>query len=90
MENGKGKEYHDKGKLLFEGEYLNGLRKDKGKMFDDHGKLIFEREFLKLECEGEYLYNNKFHGKGNVENDYIIYELMNGNGKAKEYVNNLI
>ena len=101
LANGKGKIFNDKGKLFFEGECLNGSGNGKGKMFDDHGKLIFEGEFLygfrikgkeyykgKLEYEGEYLYNNKFHGKGYDENGNIIYELINGNGKVKEYANN--
>ena len=30
-ENGKGKEYDFRGKLVFEGEYLNGERNGKGK-----------------------------------------------------------
>ena len=32
--NGKGKEYYYDGKLIFEGEYLNGLRNGKGKEYD--------------------------------------------------------
>ena len=43
--NGKVKEYNYKGKLIFEGEYLNAKRNGKGKeYFDD--KLIFEGEYL--------------------------------------------
>ena len=41
-----------------------------------NGKLVFERE---------YLYNRKQNGKGFDENFNIIYELINGNGKVKEY-----
>ena len=42
----------------------------------------------KLEYEGEYLYNKKWNGIGYDENGNIIYELINGNGKVKEYYNN--
>ena len=38
-----------------------------------------------MEYEGEYLYNNKYNGKGYDENGNIIYELINGNGKVEEY-----
>ena len=38
-----------------------------------------------LEYEGEYLYERKWNGKGYDENGNIIYELINGNGKVKEY-----
>ena len=38
------KEYN--GKLMFEGEYLNGKRNGKGKEYDFNGKLKFEGEFL--------------------------------------------
>jgi len=95
--NGKGKEYDYEGNLYFEGEYLNGLRNGKGKEYDKDN-LIFEGEYLYdhklrgkhyingiLEYEGEYLYNKKWNGKGYDENGNIIYELINGNGKVKEY-----
>ena len=42
---GKGKEYdYYSGKLIYEGEYLNGRRHGKGKEYNDRGeyKLIFE------------------------------------------------
>ena len=96
--NRKGKEYDWNGRLIFEGEYLNGKRHGKGKEFYDNGELRFEGEYLygyklkgkfyineKLEYEGEYLYNKKWNGKGYDENGNIIYELINGNGKVKEY-----
>ena len=86
--NGKGKEYYENGKVFFEGEYLNGLKNGKGKIFNDKGELKFEGEFFnnwiiegkvylnkKLEYEGKYLYNRKFHGKGYDENSNIIYNL---------------
>ena len=41
-----------------------------------------------MEYEGEYLYNKKYNGKGYDENGNIIYELINGNGKVKEYNDN--
>ena len=39
----------------------------------------------RLEYEGDYLFYNKYNGKGYDENGNIIYELKNGNGKIKEY-----
>ena len=44
----------------------------------------------KLEFEGRYIYNNKYNGKGYDENGNIIYELINGNGRVKEYENNVL
>jgi len=38
-----------------------------------------------LEFEGEYFFNNKWNGKGYDKNGNIIYELINGEGKVKEY-----
>ena len=38
-----------------------------------------------MEYEGEYLNNKKYNGKGYDESGNIIYELINGNGKVKEY-----
>ena len=38
-----------------------------------------------MEFEGEFRYNKKWNGKGYDENGNIIYELINGNGKVKEY-----
>ena len=46
MRNGKGKEYGVNGKLLFEGNYLNGMRNGKGREYDYKGKLKFEGEYL--------------------------------------------
>ena len=47
LKNGKGrvKEYNF-GKLIFEGEYLNGKKNGKGKEYDFMGNLIFEGEYL--------------------------------------------
>ena len=95
--NGLIKEYYDSN-LIFEGEYLNGKRNGKGKEYDNNGNLIFEGDYLynhklkgkyyinnNLEYEGEYIYNKKWNGKGYDENGNIIYELINGTGKVKEY-----
>ena len=38
-----------------------------------------------LEYEGEFLFERKYNGKGYDKNNKIIYELINGNGKVKEY-----
>ena len=72
--NGKGKEYYYEGKLWFDGEYLYGVRL-KGKYYINEI----------LEYEGEYLYNKKWNGNGYDKTGNIIYELINGNGKVKEY-----
>ena len=95
--NGKGKEYND-GKLIYEGEYLAGKRNGKGKIYDWLNRSRFEGEYLygyklkgreyindKIEYEGEYLKGKKWNGKGYDENGNLIYELINGNGKVKEY-----
>ena len=97
----KGKEYNGNGKLKFEGEYLNDEKIGKGKEYNNNGKLIFEGEYLydfklkgkeyvneKLEYEGEYLYNTKWNGKGYHGQYNIIYELIKGTGKIKEYNDN--
>ena len=80
-DEGKGlvKEYYSNGKLLFEDEYLNGLRNGKGKEYNDNGELRFEGEYLNglingkgkeydydgnLIFEGEYLNGRRWEGKG--------------------------
>ena len=95
QKNGKGIEY-DNGRLSYEGEYLDSRYK-KGKKYYD-GQLMYDGEFLygrkrkgkayingKLEYEGEFLFDRKYNGKGYDENGNVIYELINGNGKVKEY-----
>ena len=81
--NGKGKEYYNDGKLIFEGQYLNGIIwNGKSKEYNYDGKLIFEGEYLNGERNGkgkEYNYNGKLIFEG---------EYLNGkrrNGKVKEY-----
>ena len=77
--NGKRKEYEDGfGKLIFEGEYLNGKRNGKGKEYYYEGKILFE---------GEYLNGKRWNGKGYDINNKVVYELKNWNGKVKEYYN---
>ena len=51
--NGKGKEYNNKNKLIFEGEYLNGEKNGKIKEYDNNNKLKFEGECLKGERKKE-------------------------------------
>jgi len=98
--NGKGKEYNCFGKLIFDGEYLNNKRNGKGKLYIN-GELKFEGEYLDnhkikgkefingiLEFEGEYLFDKKYNGKGFDKYGNIIYELINGSGRIKEYNDN--
>ena len=93
------KKFYRTNELIFEGEYINDKKNGIGKEYDGiDGKLIFEGKYLynsrrkgkeyvkgKLEYEGEYLFNKKWNGKGFNENGEIIYELINGTGKVKEY-----
>ena len=74
--NGKGKEYNEYGKLIFEGEHLNGKRNGKGKEYNLYGLLVFD---------GEYLNGNRWNGKGYDKNNSIVYELKEGKGVIKEY-----
>ena len=39
----------------------------------------------KLEFEGDFSYDEKWDGKGYDKNGNIIYELINGKGRAREY-----
>ena len=75
--NGKGKEYF-KGKITFEGEYLNNYRKK--------GKLYFDGI---LEYEGEFLVGKKWSGKGYDEDGKVIYELIEGTGVVNEYIDHI-
>ena len=47
------KEYHDNGKLSFEGEYLNGERNGLAKEFYYNGKLKFDGEYLNGKRNGK-------------------------------------
>ena len=73
--NGKVKEYDDKGKLRFEGEYLNGKRNGKGKEYYDDGKLKFEGEYLNGQRNGK--------GKKYYNNGQLIFEGEYLNGKRQ-------
>ena len=44
--NGKVKEFNDEGKLIFEGEYLNGYKNVEGREYIDNN--LFSRENLNL------------------------------------------
>ena len=82
----KMKEYdYWNGKLVFEGEYLNGKRNGKGKEYNYRGKLIYDGYYLDGKRNGkckEYDYWNEI----------LIFEgeYVNGekNGVVKEYDNN--
>ena len=72
--------------LIFEGQYLNGLKNGKCKEYNhENGKLLFEGEYLNGEINGE---GKEFY------NDKIIFEgqYKNGerNGKGKEFYNDKI
>ena len=55
LENGKGSVviYDDDGKLMYEGEYLNGEKNGQGKEYDNSGKLVFEGQYLNGEKNGQ-------------------------------------
>ena len=122
MRNGFGREFDEFGRLIFEGQYLdgaingigreicnnsiifqvryiNGKRFGKGIEYDRDVKELFIGEYLygykvkgkeiingEIEYEGFYLLNNKWEGQGFDKKGNIIYELINGNGKVKEYL----
>jgi len=77
--NKKGREYDDKGRLLFVGEYLNGKYYNrKIKNYDENGDVIFE---------GENINEKLIKGRGKREEEYnygsqIIPYIFDG-----EYIN---
>ena len=95
----KVKEYNNYDELIFEGEYLNGVKNGRGKEYEV-GSLIFEGEFLNgkrngngkeywqgiLKFEGQYL-NGERNGKGKEydENGELISEKEYLNGNILEY-----
>ena len=96
--NGIKRQFNYNGKLEFEGEYKNGKLNGKVKLYNFDGKIKFDGEYLYnhkrkgkeyingiLEYEGEFLFDKKWNGKGYDEKGNITYELINGNGKVKEY-----
>ena len=76
--SGEGKEFDYNGKLIFEGEYLNGKRNGKGKEYC-YSQLKF------ISFEGEYKNDKKWNGKGYDSLNNMIYELKYGKGLVKEY-----
>ena len=72
---GKGKEYDDYGRLIFDGEYLNGYKLN-GKGYDSNHNIIYELKNGKEEKNGkgiEYLYNNII-----FEGEYLKGKRWNG------------
>ena len=99
--NGKGQEYDKKGRIIFEGEYLNGIKWN-GFGYDGNGNIVYElkegkgiiQEFFDngiLSFKGEYS-NGKKNGEGKQYNDkgMLIFQgqYLNGkiwNGKVNVY-----
>ena len=90
------------GKLVFEGEYINGkLWKGKLKSYIKD-ILIFEGDILNgkkdgkikeyykdnglLLFEGEYINGKKWNGKIYNKDGKFEFEIINGKGKVKEYI----
>ena len=101
--NGKGIEYNHDGKLVFEGEYIDGKKwKGKIKEYDNSSEdLIFEGEYLngkkigkeydqvgKIKFEGEYLDEKRWNGVIYNANNNSLFRIKNGNGKVEEYNEN--
>jgi len=85
--NGKGKEYEynyreECYKIIYEGEYLNGERNGKGKEYDS----TYDKKYL-LKFEGEYLNGKIWDGKGYNKEGNLEFEIKNGKGFIKEYIN---
>ena len=79
--NGKGKEFIlANNKLIFEGEYKNGIKSGKWKEFHEcNGKIKFD---------GEYFQGKKWNGIGyNIQGEKD-FEIKDGNGEIKEYYDN--
>ena len=78
--NGKVVEYFsDFGKLMFEGEYLNGKKYGKGKQYLLNGSLYFEGEYLngKRNGHGKEYYNGNLKFEGEYLDDERIQENKN-------------
>ena len=99
--NGQGKEYSHE-YLIFEGEYYNNnrlkgkefyyknyLAKYEGKLYTTSSKEFYYKR-LSVEYEGEYLCDKKWNGIGFDMDGNKIYELVNGNGKVREYTNGFL
>ena len=85
LKEGKGYvyEYNNVGKLIFEGEYLNGKKNGKGKEYYNESKIKFE---------GIYNNEKRWNGIGYDINKKIIYKIKERNGYVYEYnyVGNII
>ena len=70
--------------LIYEGEYLNGVKHGKGKEY-------IENENKKIIFEGEYYNGKRWTGKAYDEKGELIYELKEGTGFVKKlYFNFMI
>ena len=78
--NGKGKIFNEDGELFFEGQYEQDM-KIKGREYIN-GKLVYEGEYI---YDGGIYNDVKYNGKGYDENGCLIYEIIKGNGKVREY-----
>ena len=79
--NGKGKEFNFKGKIIFEGEYLNGKRNGQGKEFDyDDDNLQFKGEYLNGKRNGLGKEYNNNNGKLIFEGEYLNGKKWTGKG----------
>ena len=75
--DGKVKEYHQNGKIKFEGEYKS-LKRAKGKEYNDKGYLEFEGEYRDGEKRNGIFKEYDDNGNLKVEGDYL-----NGEKKLK-------
>ena len=76
LRNGEGIEYNEYDNIIYKGTYLNGERHEKGQTFHSNDEIEFEGEFYK---------GKKWNGKGYDDKGNLVYELINGCGKIKEY-----
>ena len=81
--NGFGKEYNAyNGKLIFEGEYKNGIRCD-GKEYISNNRRINESEYLNQRKNGNV---KEYDSKGNLEFEGEYFNGKKWNGNVKEYI----
>ena len=71
----KGKEYDKDGKLLFDGEFLNGEKNGIGKEYNKDGELIFEGEYLKDKKCGKGI---KYFGYIKIKGEYLNNQIIKG------------
>ena len=83
--NGFGKEYQ-KGKLIFEGQYKDGLKNVPWKAYDEDGKLIFEGICLNgVEWEGQGQIVEVIKSDTSSEEEKVIYYGKMTEGKINGY-----